>query len=126
MINVNYGYNKELLKACKPLEEYAYFIERIRYHQNNSETLEESVDKSLDDLSDDSVIKPFLILNKAEVKRMCITEYDEARTLSEAREEGIVSAFASLVKDGILSISEAARRADMTESEFKLKAGLNS
>jgi len=41
-------------------------------------------------MPDDSVIKPFLIENKAEVKSMCITEYDEARTLAEEREEGII------------------------------------
>lgn len=68
---------------------------------------------------------------------MCITEYDEERTLNEAceeaydeghedgYEEGAVSAFAGLVKDGILSLAEAARRANMTESEFELKSGLN-
>ena len=40
---------------------------------------------------------------------MCITEYDEARTLCEIREEGLeeglVSVCAGLVKDGVLSIA---------------------
>ena len=26
MININYGHNKELLNACKPLDEYAWFV----------------------------------------------------------------------------------------------------
>ena len=37
MINVNYGHNKELMDACKPLEEYAYFIDRVRVYQKNSD-----------------------------------------------------------------------------------------
>ena len=30
MININYGRNRELMEACKPLFEYAWFIDRIR------------------------------------------------------------------------------------------------
>lgn len=134
MINVNYGHNKELLEACKPLKEYSYFIDRIRFHQKDFETIEEAVDKALGDMPEDSLLKPFLIANKAEVKRMFITEYDEARTLSETmeeglekgREEGLVSAFAGLVKDGLLSLADAAKRANMSEAEFIEKSGLNA
>lgn len=89
MINVNYGHNKELMDACKPLEEYAYFIDRVRVYQKNSDNLEDAVDKALDNLPENSVIKSFLTNNKAEVKRMCITEYDEERTLRETKEEGL-------------------------------------
>ena len=89
MININYGHNKEILNACRPLEEYAWFVDRVRQNQELTETLEEAIDAAIDELVEDSVIKPFLISNRAEVKRMCITEYDEARTFAEQREEGI-------------------------------------
>ena len=39
-------------------------------------------------LPDDSPIKAFVLDNRAEVKRMCITEYDEVRTMNMFREEG--------------------------------------
>lgn len=125
MINVNYGHNKELLEACKPLKEYAYFIDRIRFHQKDLETIDEAVDKALDDMPEDSILKPFLIANKAEVKRMCITEYDEARTISEAKEDAVLALLISLVKDGLLSLTEAAKRSNMSETEFIAKSGLN-
>ena len=89
MININYGHNKEILNACRPLEEYAWFVDKVRKNQELTETLEEAIDAAIDELVEDSVIKPFLISNRAEVKRMCITEYDEARTFAEQREEGI-------------------------------------
>ena len=65
---------------------------------------------------------------------MCITEYDEERTLSEQREdgraegkeEGILSTLVSLVKDGILSFVDAAKRAGMSVSEFEAKTGLTA
>lgn len=38
----------------------------------------------LNEVSDDAVIKPFLVANKAEVKLMCITEYDEEKNFFES------------------------------------------
>ena len=40
------------------------------------------------EMADENTLRPFLLANRAEVKRMCITEYDEARTFAEQREEG--------------------------------------
>ena len=41
-------------------------------------------------------------------------------------EKGVLATLAGLVKDGILSVADAAKRANMTTSEFESKAGLNS
>lgn len=134
MINVNYGHNAELLEACKPLKEYSFFIDRIRFHKKNMESIEKAIDMAIADLSDDSIIKSFLIANKAEVKRMCITEYDEERFANEQREEGraegkaegILITLIGLVKKGILTLSQAANEANMTVSEFEEKTGLKA
>ena len=134
MININFGHNKALLDACKPLKEYAWFVEKVRSHQQTMETLEEAVDAALEELPDDSLIKPFLVANKAEVKRMCITEYDEARTFAEQREEGKeegieiggLRMLIGLVKKGVLTLVQAAEEAHMTIAEFEAKAGLKA
>ncbi len=149
MININYGHNQEILKACRPLEEYAWFVDKVRKNQEITETLEEAIDIAIDELVDDSIIKPFLISNRAEVKRMCITEYDEARTFAEQREEGRIEGLeegieigmdrgieigmdkgieigsikmlSSLVNGGVLTIEQAATAANMSVSEFQVK-----
>ena len=138
MININFGHNKALLDACKPLKEYAWFVDKVRSYQQEMETLEEAVDAALEELPDDSLIKPFLVANKAEVKRMCITEYDEARTFAEqreegkaegreeGREEGVLATLIGLVKDGILTVVDAAKRANMTVDDFEAKTGLKA
>ncbi len=87
MININYGKNKELMRACKPLEEYAQFIEEIR-RNNKSMEIEAAVDKALDAMPEDFKLKQLLIANKAEVRQMCITEYNEAETMAQFKEEG--------------------------------------
>ena len=73
---------------------------------------------------------------------MCITEYDEERTLrltfeegkEEGREEGIeigedrgeLKTLIGLVKDGLISLSAAAKRRDMTEAEFAALPGMQN
>ena len=88
MININYGHNKELLENCKPLHEYSWFVDKIREKQKILNSLEDAVDASIDEMNDSFLIKPFLLENKAEVKRMCITEYDEEKTFAAQRKEG--------------------------------------
>ena len=61
---------------------------------------------------------------------MCITEYDELRTLAEQREEGraegILETLIGLVKKGILTLSQAAEEANLTVPEFEEKTGLKA
>lgn len=72
MLNINYGHNEELLDFCKPLNEYSWFVDRIRRYLKSKE-LTAAIDDALEDMSDEYLIKPFLLANKAEVKSMCIT-----------------------------------------------------
>lgn len=50
--------------------------------------LEGAVDKAMDDMPGDYSIRPLLMENRAEVKAMCLTEYDEAETMKLFKEEG--------------------------------------
>lgn len=151
VVNINYGRNKELLEACPPLKDYSFFVSRVRYYLKRGMTLEQAVDASLNDMSNDAVIKPALLANQAEVKRMCLLEYDEEKTLrgryekgksdgikkgikigeAKGREEGLeeglekgLSWLANFVKSGVLTIGQASSQAGMTESEFAAKTGL--
>ena len=87
MININYGTDESLLTSCRPLKEYAWLIARIREHQQ-SMGIEEAVDRAIREIPEDFEIREFLIGHRAEVKDMCITEYNEAKTMQMIREEG--------------------------------------
>ncbi len=135
LININYGRNKELLKKCKPLGEYSWFINEIRKNTEKGMVIKDAVDAALDAMPDDFVIKPFLMKNKAEVEIMCITEYNEAETMelfkeegrAEGREEGeakgeikgAIKQLVGFIKDGFISEKQAAERADMSLDEFR-------
>ncbi len=89
MLNINYGKNRELMEACKPLNEYAWLVDRIRAYNETDQDIEIAVDKALDEMPDDFVIKEFLLAHRAEVKGMFLTEHNEEKTLQQERQEGI-------------------------------------
>lgn len=87
MININYGKNKALMEACEPLKEYAWLVDAIRRHEKIFHEIEAAVDAALDEMPDDFLIKKFLLKNKAEVKGMFLTEYDQEKVLAYERLE---------------------------------------
>ncbi len=89
MININYGKNKALMEACEPLKEYAWLVDAIRRHEKISHDIEVAVDAAIDEMPDDFLIKKFLLKNKAEVKGMFLTEYDQEKVVEYLRLEGI-------------------------------------
>ena len=137
MININYGHNRELLDACKPLKEYAWIGDTVRAvrksNPKDENSLENAIDTALKEMPDDFVIKRFLLANQAEVKAMFLTEYDEEKTLqllakeykeegrAEGRAEGILETLARLVDRGIITPDQAAREAGLAVPEFEAK-----
>ena len=87
MLNVNYGRNRKLLEACKPLSEYAWIVQEVRKNKTR-EDLDSAIDRAIADMPDDFFIKPFLMAHRAEVKGMLLTEYNEAETMELFKEEG--------------------------------------
>ncbi len=87
MLNINYGRNRALMDMSRPLNDYAVFVQNFRQKVSAGMSADDSAAAAIDELPDDSPIKGFLLSNKAEVKRMCITEYDEVRNMNMLREE---------------------------------------
>ena len=88
MLNINYGKNRKLMDACEPLKEYAILVDTVRRHQREKMDLDAAVDAALDGMPEEYLIKTFLMGNRAEVKKMFLTEYNEEKVLEKEREEG--------------------------------------
>lgn len=89
MLNINYGKNKTLMEACEPLQEYAWLVDAISRHQKKLKNLEAAIDAAIEEMPNDFAIKRFLLQNKAEVKGMFLTEYDQDKVLAQERCEAI-------------------------------------
>ena len=57
--------------------------------ENDGMEIGVAIDKAIDDMPpEDFLIRDFLLAHKAEVKDMCLTEYNEAETMEMFRKEG--------------------------------------
>ena len=130
MININKGRSSEVMATCKPLDEYAWMVDAVRMSEQTV-GLEAAIDQAIDTMPDDFVIKQYIEAHRSEVKGMLLTEYNEAKQmelvkeealaegLAKRRTEGIVQTLVSLVKEGLLSKEEAARRSNLSPAEFE-------
>lgn len=106
------------MNICRPLAEYAWLVERIRKNRKAGMEIGEAVDKAIDDMPVDYLIRMFLIGNRAEVKDMCITEYNEAETLQMTREEGRVIGLIEKVYKKLCKGQDATTIADALEEDI--------
>ena len=118
MLNINYGKNKSLLEACKPLMEYSWVVKDIR-DKGKIMDIKDAIDSVIDNLPDDFVIKPFLEMHKAEVGTMLLTEYNEVereelllkkgmeKGREEGMEKGMVEAITNMMNKLKLSAEQA-------------------
>lgn len=71
---------------------------------------------------EDSMCKELMDIMRPEIDAEIKTAKEDAMRegMLEGRKEGVLSALASLVKDGLLNIKEAAKRAGMSEKDFRV------
>jgi hypothetical protein len=131
--NINKGHNEQLLDRCPVLKEYMIFVDYVReYHkQNGYQNLEEAIDQAIDRCIEENVLRDFLMEHRSEVRKMTQLDYTFERQIELEREagreegretgrkEGTRQTLFGLVKDGLLTVTEAARRADMSEVSFR-------
>ena len=82
MLNINYGYNQELLDHCRILQEYSYFIHSVKnciMHENDTK---KAIDTAVKQCIREGVLAEFLQEHRAEVIEMCLTEYDEQKVMA--------------------------------------------
>lgn len=86
-ININPGYNMELVQSCPTLFEYIQYTDRVRQY-NQTMPLAEAVETAVDLCIKEGILSDFLRKNKSEVIPMSIFEYDEEKHMRTVRKEG--------------------------------------
>ena len=101
MLNINYGRNEELMKQCKAMNEYSWFVDAIRRHKKVLKGLEAAVDAAINEMPNKFALKRFLVGHRAEVKGMYLTEWDEEKARAVWRAEGLEKGRAEGRAEGI-------------------------
>ena len=99
VININPGFNDELLRKSETLNGYSAFVDRVRYYKDNGSKLSEAINDAINWCMSEDKLKTFLAEHGSEASNMLMTEFnidiakevwqEEARedAYEEAREE---------------------------------------
>ena len=87
VLNINAGRNNDMMRKCRRLSDYAYFIGQIRWKMDEGWSLEEATEISIRRCID-RVLADILTKYGTEVCRMILTEYDEQEEREYQRAEG--------------------------------------
>ena len=106
VLNINLGYNSDILNKCKKLKEYAWFIAKVREFLSQEQNIGSAIDKAIDLCIKEGILEEILQNHREEVRSMLLTEYDEQAhiknereiALEEGRAEGRVEGEARLAK----------------------------
>lgn len=125
MINLNTGKNDDLLNRCRPLKDYMTLVNEIRKN-NKSMTLEDAVDSAVIYCIEHDILKDFLVKHRAEVKDMCITEFNEKVFVDGIRAEGLAEGHSKGLAEGRLNeIFDSVQEGDYSIERGAQKAGMD-
>ena len=82
-LNINQGYNEELMERCRTLREYSEFVARIRRYAAGETAIEEAVDRAVTECIAEGILADFLRSQRAEVVAVSIFEYNEEEELKK-------------------------------------------
>ena len=95
MLNINYGHNKELMKRCRKLKEYAQFIDIIRHYLKGNEhwSNEQAISKAIDDCIQNNILRDILQKERLRVMASILSEFDEVGYKEMIRQEAYEDAY---------------------------------
>lgn len=88
MYNLNPGKNDDLLEACEPLRDYMVFVNKVRELKALGTETEQAIDSAVMYCIDNKIMEDILLAHRAEVKDMCLTEFNEKVFIDGIKEEG--------------------------------------
>ena len=91
VININVGYNEDIKRACKTLNDYSIYVQRVRDYRTEGMSIEEAVDFTIEECIRDGVLREFLIKHKTEAREVSIFEYNQEEHRKKEQEEYYVA-----------------------------------
>lgn len=124
MLNINKGYNEELMERCRTLCDYAEYVSRVRVYRKTM-SLEDAVDRAITECIAEGILKEFLKKNRAEARKVSIYEYNEEKVMQALREEAIEEGIERGIEEGIERGIKRGREEERKQTE-RLFSRLNT
>ncbi len=99
VVNINQGYNKDLMEKSPTLYQYMQFVDAVRSF-DESYPFEKAMDLAIESCIKNDILAEFLSRNRAEVLRTSIFEYDQEKHIKQEKEESWEEGRAQGVAEG--------------------------
>lgn len=126
MLNINLGYNEEIMNQCKLLREYMQYVKMVRSYVEIL-PIEEAVNRAVTECIREGILAEFLEKFRREAIQVSIFEYDEEREMrlirQDEREQGKNDKLRELVIKKVKkgkSVAQIADELEETEEVVKM------
>ncbi len=103
VININPGYNEQLMKDCRDLREYSIYTDRVRSYSSDM-PIQQAVECAIEECIAEGILAEFLTENKAEVIEVSIFEYNEELHFEGLRQEGYEAGISQGISQSIIEL----------------------
>ena len=129
--NINFAKGRKLLDSCYELRCYSIFVAKVQEYLAAKQNITQAIKSAIRYCRNNELMKEYFKENEKEVLDMVTFKWDDKRAREIAEEEGMekgmekgraegrLRTLCDLVKDGILSNMDAAKRAGMSLEEFR-------
>ncbi len=109
-LNINVNHNRNLLEACKTLNEYSLFVDKVKYYITEYKVKEvadkrtaiaKAVNTAIDDCIKEKILYDFLTKYRQEVQDMCTVEYYEQLHNDSTRKEGFDEGVTKIISNAL-------------------------
>ncbi len=111
VLNINKGHNLQLMKQCKALEGYAFFVQKVKEESLNR-SIQEAIEQAVDICIEKNMLAEFFRTHRAEVVSMSIFEYDAAKHIAQEKEESKAEGKAEGKLEGIINTLKLMNQSD--------------
>ena len=106
ILNVNLGYNRELMERCQTLYEYAQLVSSVRKYWEREKDLTRAIDHAIEECIRNNILAEFLRKNRAEVVDMLLYEYDEEEFIASEKELSFAEGELTARRESVLELLE--------------------
>ena len=117
VLNINLGYNKEVMEKCKKLKEYAQYIARVRDYLDANYDIETAINKATDDCIAEGILEQILRDNREEVRSMLLTQYDEQAHIEYEKELSFEAGKEEGIKEGIIAVIKVCQSLGVSKTD---------
>ena len=112
--NINPGYNEELKEKSKVISGYTTFVEKVRRYSVEAASLENAINRAMDEYIEEDVLAEFFARRREEVLRMEVLDFTFERRLELVARDSRKDTIFSLASEGALSLEKGAEKLQLS------------